>query len=217
MKKLFVFDLDGTLVNSVYDIADALNTCLAELGKPAYPVEDYYRMVGDGMYMLCRRALPEGMQEEVDRLVAMYSRRYRENCCVRTCPYEGIPELLKKLGEQGVKLAILSNKPHDQAMAVVSTLLPEIGFFCVRGQSDDFPRKPDPAALRALIESAEVSGEETVYIGDSDVDVYFGKNAGVQTVGVSWGFRGEAELQKAGADRIAATPTELAFIFEEYL
>lgn len=201
MKKLFVFDLDGTLVNSVYDIADALNACLAQLGKAGYPVEDYYRMVGDGMQMLCRRALPEGTQEEVDRLVAMYSRRYRENCCVRTKPYPGIPELLQKL-HQGAKLAILSNKPHDQTLAVVGTLLPGIEFFCVRGQSDAFPRKPDPAALCDLMDMSGVSAEETVYIGDSDVDVYFGKNAGVQTVGVSWGFRGEEELRSAGADHV---------------
>lgn len=215
MKKLFVFDLDGTLVNSVYDIADALNTCLTQLGKPEYPLEEYYRMVGDGMYMLCRRALPEGTQEEVDRLVAMYSRRYRENCCVRTRPYDGMLQLLKDLQQQGVKLAILSNKPHDQTLAVVSTLLPGIEFFCVRGQSDAFPRKPDPAALQALMELAKVSPEETVYIGDSDVDVYFGKNAGVQTVGVSWGFRGEPELKTAGADHIAANPEELKQILSQ--
>ncbi len=214
MKKLFVFDLDGTLVDSVYDIADALNTCLAQLGKPAHPLEAYYQMVGDGMHMLCRRALPEGTQEQVDRLVAMYSRRYRENCCVRTRPYEGIPELLRDLQEQGVKLAILSNKPHDQTLAVVKTLLPEIGFFCVRGQSDAFPRKPDPAALHGLMTLAAVSPEETVYIGDSDVDVYFGKNAGVQTVGVSWGFRGEGELKNAGADRIAQNPEQLKDILK---
>lgn len=209
MKKLCVFDLDGTLVNSVYDIAAALNASLEEMNLPGWPLEEYYRMVGDGMEMLCRRAIPGGTETQVQALVSLYKQRYQRDCCVLTRPYEGIPELMEKLRQQGILTAVLSNKPHEQTLKVVATLLPKADFFAVRGQSAEFPRKPDPAALHALMELAGVQPCETVYIGDSDVDMILGKNAGVETVGVSWGFRGVQELNTAGACAIAHTAEEL--------
>lgn len=209
MKKLCVFDLDGTLVNSIYDIAAALNASLEEMNLPGWPLEEYYRMVGDGMEMLCRRAIPGGTEEQVQTLVGLYNRCYQRDCCVLTQPYEGIPQLMKRLRQNGMLTAVLSNKPHEQTLKVVATLLPEADFLAVRGQSPEFPRKPDPAALYALMELAEVLPQQTVYIGDSDVDMLLGKNAGVDTIGVSWGFRGTEELNTAGACAIAHTAKEL--------
>lgn len=209
MKKLCVFDLDGTLVDSIYDIAAAMNASLEVMGKPTYPTEAYYQMVGDGMELLCRRAIPSGTEEDVRTLIGLYQERYLKNCCVLTRPYDGVLELLQYLSEKQILTAVLSNKPHEQTKEVVSALLGDANFFAVIGQSERFPKKPDPTALNFLITQAGVTKDEVYYIGDSNVDMKLGKACGVDTIGVAWGFRGETELKEAGAGAIVHHADEL--------
>ncbi|MEE1013220.1 MAG: HAD family hydrolase [Clostridia bacterium] len=209
MKKLCVFDLDGTLVDSIYDIAAAMNASLEIMGKPTYSTEAYYQMVGDGMELLCRRAIPGGTDAEVRTLIGLYKERYLQNCCVLTRPYAGVPELLQCLSKKQILTAVLSNKPHEQTKEVVSTLLGEVNFFAVIGQSERFPKKPDPTALNFLIAQAGVTKTEVCYIGDSNVDMELGKACGVATIGAAWGFRGETELKNAGAGAIVHHADEL--------
>ncbi len=213
MKRLCVFDLDGTLVDSVIDIAEAVNRSLHKLGKEAHPVHAYYQMVGNGMEMLCRRALGHGTEEELRSLIQFYREDYVKNCCVNTAVYPGIQKLVFDLNSCGVKLAILSNKPQEQTNVVVETLFPQGMFEVVIGASSRFPRKPDSTALTWLIKHLDVALTDVVYIGDSDVDMQLAKNAGIQGLGVAWGFRGRNELEAAGASYVAENPREL----EKYL
>ncbi|MBE5039378.1 HAD family hydrolase [Ructibacterium gallinarum] len=209
MKKICVFDLDGTLVNSIEDIAGAVNRALKQIGRAPYPVSDYRHMVGNGMELLMQRALKEGTRQELLLLTELYQKEYLSHCCENTKPYSGILKLLNQLKQHGFLLAVLSNKPQVQSEAVVSSLFPAHTFFRIIGQRAEFPRKPAPDSLFALLASAQASKEEAWYIGDSDVDIQLGYNAGVDTIGVSWGFRGKDELKNAGAKQIVDTPLEL--------
>lgn len=209
MYKMCVFDMDGTVVNSLGDIAAAMNRSLEKIGRKTYAEEDYRRMVGSGMRLLCKRAIPDAGDEELERLISYYNADYLSNCCVKTAPYEGMVELAEELKRLGIGRAILSNKPHTQACEIAEKLFDENLFDEIMGQSDRFPVKPAPDALLYLMQKYGVSKTETVYIGDSDVDIQLGKAAGVFTVGVTWGFRGEAELKAAGADALANTADEL--------
>ncbi len=206
---LCVFDLDGTLVNSVYDIAEAINRSLIIMNKPTHSVEAFYTMVGDGMEMLCRRALENGTEEEVKTLIALYKEYYLSHCTILTKPYNGIENLLKELYEHGIRLAILSNKPQEQTDEVVFKLLPKKVFSYIIGQSERFPKKPNPSSLNYIISSEEMEISNVYYIGDSDVDMQLGKSVGVHTIGVEWGFRPREELEKSGADFIASSPEKL--------
>lgn len=215
MKKLFVFDLDGTLVDSVRDIADAVNYSLRQMNKPEFETEAYYKMVGNGMELLCRRALPGGSEEEVKTLVDLYKERYIKNCCNATKPYDGIKELLRSLKEGGAKLAILSNKPQPQTDEVAAKLLGTDLFWKIIGKNDRFVAKPEPDSLNYLIECAGVDKAEVCYIGDSNVDIELGKRGNVDTIGAQWGFRGRKELEDAGAAYIAENPAELKEIIDK--
>ena len=206
MSKAILFDLDGTLVNSIYDIGGAMNTALESLGQPAFPMEQYYKMVGNGMKKLCQRALAEDQQYLLEELLQRYQTRYLEHCCDDTVVYEGVPQLLKELHERGYKLAVITNKPADQAKRVMDTLLPGAPLDVVWGQQPPFAVKPDPAVYHHVCALLGVQAGETLYCGDSDVDMLFAKNAGAKGVGCLWGFRDEAELKTAGADHLAATP-----------
>lgn len=209
MFKFCGFDMDGTFINSLVDIADAMNRSLEKLGYPTYKEDDYKQMVGSGMRVLCERALPEADKCEIDKLVELYNADYTKNCCVKTAPYAGMQELVLNLKKYDIKSAILSNKPHTQATEIANAIIPEGTFEMILGQSDRFPAKPAPDSLLYLMDKFGVSKEDTVYIGDSDIDVKLGKAAGVYTIGVSWGFRGEAELLSAGADIVAHSAEEL--------
>ena len=215
MKKLCIFDLDGTLVNSIEDIAFAVNRGLKLMGLPDHPVSAFNLFVGDGMYKLCERALPEDCQERVNELLMLYNDYYIKHCCVLTKPYDGIPELLKALKASGIQIAVLSNKPHPQTVNVINNLFGSGVFDYVLGQKPEFPVKPNPEALIHLIESAGVSLEDAVNIGDSNVDIILGRNAGIDSIGVSWGFRGRNELLAAGAERIADTPSQIYAVLKQ--
>lgn len=214
MKSLLVFDLDGTLVDSVKDIADAVNYSLRLMKKPEFATECYYKMVGNGMEVLCRRALPNGTEDEVKTLISLYKERYINNCCNSTKAYDGIKELLQLLKSNGVKLAVLSNKPQQQTDEVVSKLLGKDLFWKIIGKNEKFAAKPEPDSLNYLIDCANVERSEVCHIGDSGVDMELGKRAGVDTIGVEWGFRDRKELEDAGAVYIVKNPTELKQVID---
>lgn len=216
MYKLCVFDMDGTVVNSIGDIAAAMNRSLSALGYKTYGTEEYCHMVGDGMEVLCRRAIPSATEEELQNLIALYKEDYLNNCCEESVVYDGIDEILRLLNDKGIKRAILSNKPHEQVMEIAKELFEDDSFDEIMGYTPRFPIKPAPDSLLHIMDKFGVSKEETVFIGDSNVDIRLGKAAGVIAVGVAWGFRGKQELEEEGADFVASTVEELReFLIKE--
>ena len=211
-KKLCTFDLDGTLVNSIYDIAGAVNRSLEKMGKKTHKIEEYYRFVGDGMIMLCRRALPDGTEEEVNTLIQLYQEDYLKNCCVETVPYDGVPAMLEELKKSGMQLAIITNKPQSQTEEVVDKLLGKEYFSFIIGSGGEYPCKPDTTALETIEKELNIKKDEVWHIGDSDVDMRLGVNAGVSALGAVWGFRSEEELKGAGATAILHNIPELMVI-----
>lgn len=211
MIKAVFFDLDGTLVNSLRDIAAAMNGALAAFGLPGFSPEEYRHKVGNGARILAQRCLPKERLSEADALRQEYGRRYLADCCVETCPYEGVVPMLDALREAGLQLAVITNKPQDQADRVIR-LLPEGAVHAVFGQQARFPVKPDPAIFRFAAERMGLAPEEILYCGDSAVDIQFAHNAGTRGIGCIWGFRGRQELAQAGADFLAETPAALAAI-----
>ncbi|MBQ7491622.1 MAG: HAD-IA family hydrolase [Clostridia bacterium] len=202
------FDLDGTLVNSLADIAAAVNGALEELGLPGYSEAEYRHKVGNGIRKLCQRTLPAGRENLLEELIGRYRRRYGENCTARTRPYAGTEAMLEDLRAAGLKTAVITNKPADQT-ARVMTLFRENAVDLVFGQQEPFPVKPDPASFFHVAEKLGLKPGEVVYCGDSDVDIRFAHNAGALGAGCLWGFRGREELEAAGADLLASGPDEL--------
>ncbi len=215
MYRLCVFDMDGTVVNSIADIAAAMNRSLEKMGYKPYETGEYCHMVGDGMEILCRRAIKVENEEEVQRLIKLYKEDYFSHCCENSSVYDGMEDVIYALRKKGVSCAVLSNKPHEQVKEISKKLFGADMFDEIWGYTPQFPVKPAPDSLLAMMERLGVTKDETVYIGDSDVDVRLGKAAQVFTVGVSWGLRGEEELIKEGADAIAETPEELISILLE--
>lgn len=209
MKQLCVFDLDGTLINSLPDIASALNGALAHFCLPGFSLAEYRRKVGNGAKRLCTRCLPAGKEALLPELLAEYDRRYIRACASDTAPFPGIPELLCKLRDAGIKTAIISNKPHPQTLEVLSSVLAGIPFDLALGQREGIPLKPAPDALLETLHTLSIPPEDTLYIGDSPEDVRFGKAADVDTCAVLWGYRDKEELEEAGPDHLAARPADI--------
>ncbi len=209
MIQAIFFDLDGTLINSIYDIGGAMNRALTGLGQPAFSIGQYYQMVGNGMKKLCQRALNDQNQHLVDELLQRYQAEYLAHCCDDTRVYEGVPQLLRTLHDRGLKLAIITNKPADQARKILDVLLPGAPLEVIWGQQPPFAVKPDPAVYHHVAGLLGVQAQDTLYCGDSDVDIHFAHNAGAKGVGCLWGFRGEAELAGAGAEFLVKTPLEI--------
>lgn len=210
-----IFDLDGTLANTLASIAGFGNETLAAYGLPALPVERYKTLVGNGANVLMDRMLqavgasfsPEKRREFRQE----YDRRYESDPLKLVEPYPGIPALLQQLKEQGMKLGVLSNKPDNMARAIVQALfgaLPDQA----HGQREGVPTKPDPTAVLAMAADLGVRPDRVLYVGDSGVDMATGKNAGMHPCGVLWGFRGEPELRENGAEFLAHTAQELCSI-----
>ncbi len=208
--KGIIFDLDGTLLDTLKDIADSANAALQAAGCPTLPVDAYRLIIGEGMDRLVEQAAPAGTPEAVQaRLVeavkAEYGRRWRD----ATRPYPGILELLAALAARGVPMAVLSNKPHPFTLEVVASFFPGMPFAGVRGAGPDTPLKPDPAGALSLARTLGFAPSELLMVGDTRIDVATGLNAGLFAVGVLWGFRGREELLAAGAQTIIARPEEL--------
>lgn len=210
--KLILFDLDGTLVNTLADLSYSCNCALQKFGLPTHPQEEYRYFVGNGVYKLIERIVPphERTPEMLARLKAEFDRNYEENYLRESRPYEGIEEQLGLLREKGVKLGVLSNKAHAFTNRMVKTLFAGNDFTCVFGQREGLPTKPNPQAVLEMMEMARVSPRETCFVGDSGVDMLTGVNSGAYPVGVLWGFRESEELLQAGAKALVPTPEQLA-------
>ena len=206
-----IFDLDGTLLNTLGDLADTVNSGLSSMGFPMHTMASYKYFVGEGREMLARKTLPEAHRDQamVDRLVEYinveYGRRWRRN----TRPYADIPELLDALAEIHIKMAILSNKPHDFAEAMVSSLLAKWNFECIIGASPDMPRKPDPSVALRIAESMKIDPALCIFTGDSDIDMKTATAAGMLAAGALWGFRTREELLEGGARELLEHPLDL--------
>jgi phosphoglycolate phosphatase len=206
-----IFDLDGTLLNTIEDIAGAMNTVLARRGFPIHPTKKYFRFVGRGGKRLARRALPKWYRSDRAAFACFteWRREYMTRWAKTTRPYDGIPELLAWLAAKGIKTAVLSNKPHDLTKDMVSAFFPTHPFQIVWGERQGIARKPDPTAA---IEIAAIFGsqpETIVYLGDTDVDMQTANRANMFAVGVLWGFRPERELLENGAQRLIRHADEL--------
>ena len=211
MKKAAIFDLDGTLADTILDLAGAVNRSLARRNLPEHDLGLYKLMVGDGFRNLIFRALPEALRTDayIEAARAEAAADYAERCLERTEAYPGVRELLAALARRGIPFAVLSNKPDALTKKVVAGLFPASAFALVRGESSEFPRKPDPAS--ALDACARLGAEpaETLYLGDSGVDMKTARAADMTALGALWGFRSEAELRDAGADALLRSPLNL--------
>lgn len=210
MYRLLIFDLDGTLLNTIDDLANASNYALSQFGFEVHEVDKYKTFVGDGVYKLVDRMLPkEHRSEEVKiKVKEAFDKYYKEHSLDCTKPYEGILELLEYLKARGVKVAVVSNKSHAFVSSLVKRIFGEY-IQLAYGQREGIPTKPDPFTVLEVIEKLGYQKEECIYIGDTNVDIYTGKNAGLKTVGVLWGFRTKQELIEAGADYIAKEVQDL--------
>ena len=206
-----IFDLDGTLLDTLDDIADSANNVLAGRGFPTHAVDDYRLFVGDGVRKLVERILPPMARSEalVEQCLSEMREEYGSRWNAKTKPYEGIPDLLATLRRGGLKLAVLSNKPDELTQACVSELLSDWTFDAVAGQTVQTPHKPDPTGALRLARLLAVTPPETVLVGDSDIDMQTAVNAGMYPAGATWGFRSRDELAAAGARSLLDRPADL--------
>jgi phosphoglycolate phosphatase len=205
-----VFDLDGTLVDSLRDIAEALNECLELLGQPVYPLDRYRYMVGEGVPVLCQRAIGQTQPQLVPRLAELARAFYRVRATRHTRPYPGVPELVHRLRSRGVRLGVLSNKPHELTQRIVRTFWPDDTFESVYGYIREQDRKPSPRYLLRICEALGAAPADTWLVGDTPTDVQTAAAAGCVSISVTWGFRTRDDLSAAGATRIYDRPEELA-------
>ncbi len=207
-----IFDLDGTLLDTIEDLTDSMNAALARMGYPPKTVKECKTLVGDGLATFIRRSLPPSCADDpktARKFREWIRAEYRLRNASKTRPYPGIPEMLEALLRRRVPLAVLSNKPHDSTLEVVSKYFPNIGFACVFGARDDVPVKPDPAGALEIALRLGVPPGEILYVGDTNTDMQTAAAAKMFGVGVLWGFRTADELQKNGARILISNPAEI--------
>lgn len=205
-----IFDLDGTLLDTLADIADSVNTVLTMNGFPTYPRDSYKTFLGDGLHNLISRSVPVGTEENIiltccETFTQIYSESWKKNCV----PYNGIETMLSDFSSRGIKLAVLSNKPHAFTCLFVDYFFPKDLFEIVYGHRDGVNKKPDPAGAIAIAKILQTGCENILFVGDSDVDIQTGRAANMGTAGVSWGYREVAELKDNNAEIIVNTPLEI--------
>ena len=213
--KAAIFDLDGTLLDTLDDLADAMNDALKRQGFATHPAESYKQMVGNGVTNLTKRALPEDRQEMLEHTLRLMRENYAKNALNKTKPYAGVLETIRNLGENGVKLAVLTNKDQGFSVHIVEHYFGKGTFELIWGAMPGRPIKPDPAALYELLVELNVCSDKAVFVGDSGVDMDVARAASVDSVGVTWGFRDRQELLDHHAGRIINTPKELWKLFEK--
>lgn len=210
-----LFDLDGTLLDTLDDLADSMNAVLEANDMPTHPVEAYKTFVGDGVARLVQRALPGEENDAV--VVAEYVEQMREQYAQRwnakTKPYEGVQELLQALGEKKISLSVLSNKPDDFTKKCVEHYFPENPFELVVGVTDEIPPKPDPTGAKAVANTIGYRPDEFLYLGDTNTDMRTARGAGMLAIGALWGFRDAAELDEYGAQGLAEQPLDILELF----
>ena len=206
-----IFDLDGTLLDTLEDLADATNWVCEQHGWPVHPVEAYKQFVGNGAAKLLERVVPAGVEitsELRTQTMEEFTRRYTAETSRKTAPYPGMPQLVERLKGEGITVAVLTNKPDGAAKPVVERYYPGV-FEVVQGALPDAPTKPDPTLLFKLMDRIGAKRETTLFVGDSNVDIQTAKNGGLTGCGVLWGFRTRRELQEEGADFLVQTAQEL--------
>jgi phosphoglycolate phosphatase len=206
-----IFDLDGTLVNSLEDIATSMNLVLEDNRFPTHDLQAYKHFIGNGIRTLVRRALPETEREEglVDQYYNSMLELYHKNCLNTTKPYDGIPELLNELTSRGIKMAVLSNKADEITKTIVSDLLNKWHFEVITGLRAEEHKKPNPFVAISISKSFGILPEKIIYIGDTAIDMQTANNAGMYAVGVLWGFRSKEELVSNGAKFLLNHPLDL--------
>ncbi len=218
MKKLAIFDLDGTLLNTIEDLGTAANYALEKNGFPTHAIAAYPFLVGNGVKRLLQRVLPEesASTENVMKLLVDFKEYYDKHNTDFTAPYDGINQLLSNLVDKGVKLAVASNKYQSATENIVAHYFPNYEFVAVSGQKAGVPVKPDPSIVFEILGLAQIPKAETIYIGDSGVDMETARRACVDSIGVTWGFRSEKELTTYLAGNIAHSPQEVLEIIESF-
>lgn len=211
MKKLFIFDLDGTLLDTVKDLGKSANHILSTEGYPAHPIEKYYGFVGNGIAKLIERALPaeKATKEEVERILPKFREYYNIHKADETIPYDGIPEILERLQNRGAMIAVASNKYQLATEELINHFFPQIAFTAILGQREGIPIKPHPAIVENILNIAQCTKEDVMYIGDSVVDMTTAKNAEVESVAVSWGFCKRDKLIECTPNHIADDAMQL--------
>jgi len=211
MFQAVLFDLDGTLLNTVADLADAMNASLAHFGYPPHPVDAYKYFIGDAVETEAKRALPEfAHKPQIIKKVADFSERIYDKCWHKnTRPYPSIPELLSNLAKRGLLLTVLSNKPDYFTKIMVEKLLPDYRFEIVQGALPDVPVKPDPAAALQIAKQLKIPPEQFLYLGDTNTDMKTAVAAGMFPLGCLWGYRTADELLEAGAKVLVQTPKKV--------
>jgi len=207
--KAVIFDLDGTLLDTLDDLADAGNAMLAGLGYATHPVESYKQFVGDGMAVLVRRALPPGAEGDVPRALERMRAEFATRWNVKSRPYPGIPGLLDAVAAKGLPMAVLSNKPEDFCQLTVRAYFGAWPWAAIMGETATIPKKPDPAGALAFARQLGIAPREFLFIGDSPMDVACALGAGMNPVAVTWGFRAEADLRAAGATVLVRSPEDV--------
>lgn len=205
MKELVIFDLDGTLLDTIADLATATNHALHSYGYPTHDTDAYRFFVGNGINKLFERALPEGEKnpENIQKIRSRFIPYYNEHNADLSRPYPGVTEVLETMQSKGILLAVASNKYQEATTKLIHQFFPTIRFTAVLGQREGIPSKPDPQIIEEISQKAQVSKADIIYVGDSCVDMQTGQHAGVTTVGVSWGFRPRTELEAYHPDFIA--------------
>ena len=211
MIKTVLFDLDGTLLNTIDDLADAGNWVCTQHGWPTFTVEQFKHMVGNGIPKLVERFSPADCRspEQLAATLAEFTARYDAHKEDKTAPYPGIAALVDALNGLGVRCAVFSNKADPLCGRIIAHYFGEERFLIVRGSRLGVPTKPDPTGVFRLMQDLDADPASTLFVGDSDVDILTGHNAGLPAMGALWGFRGRAELTAAGADALAAVPEDI--------
>lgn len=216
MKKLVIFDLDGTLLNTIEDLGQAANYALQRNGYATHSMASYPYFVGNGVRRLMTRVLPEDARDDetVDRVLGDFLEYYDEHCIDYTKPYNGMPELLQDLRDMGVATAVASNKYQKAVDKIITHFFPDINFVAIKGHIEGVNVKPDPSVLFSILAEARAAKADSLYIGDSGVDMEAGRRACIDTVGVTWGFRSKKELVEYHADAIVNNPVDILDIVE---
>ncbi len=212
MFKVCIFDLDGTIANSLVSIANSANKAIGKFGFNPNPIQNYNKYAGDGAEEMIKRSLIDAGDKNLfyfEEAFNEYKIIFEKECMYEVKPYDGIESVLNKLKEKNIKLSVLSNKPHDRAVDVVKGLFGDDLFDIVEGVSGKFKRKPDPQGALYIADLFKVKPEECAYFGDTNTDMITGKSAGMFTVGVLWGFRDRNELEENNADIIISNPSEI--------
>ncbi len=216
MIKGIIFDLDGTLIDTISDIGKSVNAVLEDYGYKTYPLSAYRDMVGHGFAVLIKKAMPKGLKpEQYEEALAKFTYYYDQYYMDSTRPYPDIQDLLNKLKERGLKLAVNSNKRNDYTEKLIKHFFPDIPFTAVFGARENIPNKPDPYTALEIIAMMGLNKEEVLYIGDSETDINTGHNAGLKTVGVAWGFSDYDKLRALNPDFLVNQAADILKIINE--